>query len=54
MGILIWRQWPLSGIWVIGLFVGIEMIFNGWTLVMLGLTAKNIPVGDGGTPSPAS
>ncbi len=43
LGILIWRQWPLSGLWVIGLFVGIDMILNGWTLVMLGLTAKNLP-----------
>jgi uncharacterized membrane protein HdeD (DUF308 family) len=43
LGILIWRQWPISGLWVIGLFVGIDMIFNGWSLVMLGLTAKNLP-----------
>jgi uncharacterized membrane protein HdeD (DUF308 family) len=40
LGIMIWRQWPLSGLWVIGLFVGIEMIFYGWSLVMLSLVAK--------------
>ncbi len=44
LGMAIWRQWPLSGLWVIGLFVGIDMIFNGWSLVMLGLMAKNLPV----------
>jgi uncharacterized membrane protein HdeD (DUF308 family) len=43
LGVLIWRQWPISGLWVIGLFVGIDMICNGWTLVMLGLMAKNMP-----------
>jgi uncharacterized membrane protein HdeD (DUF308 family) len=43
LGIFIWRQWPLSGLWVIGLFVGIDMMINGWTLVMLGLMAKNLP-----------
>lgn len=43
MGFLIWKQWPLSGLWVIGLFVGIDMIFYGWSLVMLGLTAKSLP-----------
>jgi uncharacterized membrane protein HdeD (DUF308 family) len=43
LGIAIWRQWPLSGLWVIGLFVGIDMIFNGWSLVMLGLAAKKLP-----------
>ena len=43
LGIMIWRQWPVSGLWVIGLFVGIQMLFGGWSLVMLGLTAKNLP-----------
>src|ERR1700681_1308530 len=43
LGIMIWQQWPLDGLWVIGLFVGIDMIFNGWSLVMLGLAAKNLP-----------
>ena len=43
LGISIWRQWPLSGLWVIGLFIGIDMVFNGWSLVMLGLAAKKIP-----------
>lgn len=43
LGIGIWQQWPLSGLWVIGLFIGIDMIFNGWSLVMLGLAARNIP-----------
>ena len=31
LGLLIWRQWPLSGLWVIGLFIGIDMIFSGWS-----------------------
>jgi uncharacterized membrane protein HdeD (DUF308 family) len=43
LGIMIWRQWPFSGLWVIGLFVGIDMIFNGWSLVMLAVSAKNLP-----------
>jgi uncharacterized membrane protein HdeD (DUF308 family) len=40
LGIMIWRQWPDSAYWVIGLFVGIEMIFYGWSLIMLSLVAK--------------
>lgn len=43
LGVLIWQEWPLSGIWVIGLFVGIEMLFNGWALVMLSAAVKNLP-----------
>jgi uncharacterized membrane protein HdeD (DUF308 family) len=40
LGIMIWRQWPSSALWVIGMFIGIEMIFYGWSLVMLSLIAK--------------
>ncbi len=40
LGILILRQWPYSGLYIIGLFVGIDLIFNGWTLVMLSFAAK--------------
>jgi uncharacterized membrane protein HdeD (DUF308 family) len=43
LGISIWQRWPYSGLWVIGLFVGIEMLLNGWSLVMLSLTARNLP-----------
>jgi uncharacterized membrane protein HdeD (DUF308 family) len=40
LGLLINRQWPSSALWVIGLFVGIEMIFNGWAWIMLALGLK--------------
>lgn len=43
LGFLIWRQWPSSGLWVIGLFVGIEMLLYGWSLVMLAMAAKSMP-----------
>jgi uncharacterized membrane protein HdeD (DUF308 family) len=42
LGIAIWRQWPLSGFWVIGLFVGIEMLFLGMSWVTLGLAARAV------------
>ncbi len=42
LGILIWRQLPESAVWVIGLFVGLELIFNGWTWIMLGLGLKSL------------
>jgi len=58
LGISIWHRWPLSGLWVIGLFVGIDLVFNGWSLVMLGLTAKHLPIGEASTteatPEPAA
>src|SRR5271165_371641 len=42
LGILIWQQWPEVALWVIGLFVGIDMIFTGWTWVILSLGVKNL------------
>ncbi|MEW6658952.1 MAG: HdeD family acid-resistance protein [Thermodesulfobacteriota bacterium] len=44
LGILIWNRWPVSGLWVIGLFVGIDLIFGGWSAVMLALAARRLPV----------
>lgn len=41
LGVLIWRRWPLSGLWVIGLFVGIELLLHGWSLIMLGLMGRS-------------
>jgi uncharacterized membrane protein HdeD (DUF308 family) len=35
LGFCIMSSWPVSGLWVIGLFIGIDMIFDGWTEVML-------------------
>ena len=32
--------------WIIGLIVGIELIFYGWTWVMLSIAVKNIPNGE--------
>jgi uncharacterized membrane protein HdeD (DUF308 family) len=40
LGLLIYKQWPSSGLWVIGLFVGIEMIFNGWAWIMLAVSLR--------------
>jgi uncharacterized membrane protein HdeD (DUF308 family) len=42
LGILIWLQWPVSGLWVIGLFVGIDLIYTGWTWAILSLALKNL------------
>jgi uncharacterized membrane protein HdeD (DUF308 family) len=42
LGISIWRQWPESSIWVIGLFIGIDLIFTGWSWVMLGLAVRAV------------
>jgi uncharacterized membrane protein HdeD (DUF308 family) len=43
LGAAVWRQWPLSGLWFIGLFVGIEMLSSGLSWLMLGLAVRSTP-----------
>jgi uncharacterized membrane protein HdeD (DUF308 family) len=43
LGVMIWRQWPESSLWVIGVFVGIDLLFNGWSLIMLALALRGLP-----------
>lgn len=37
MGVLLLMQWPVSGLWVVGLFVGIDLIFYGWAWIALAI-----------------
>jgi uncharacterized membrane protein HdeD (DUF308 family) len=43
LGVLIWSGWPGSSLWVIGLFVGIDMLVTGWTWVILALGLRTLP-----------
>jgi uncharacterized membrane protein HdeD (DUF308 family) len=42
-GVVIYRRLPFDALWVIGLLIGLEMLFNGWTWLMLGLALRRIP-----------
>jgi uncharacterized membrane protein HdeD (DUF308 family) len=42
VGLIIYRQLPLDALWVIGLLVGLEMLLNGWTWLMLGLAIRRL------------
>ncbi len=44
LGLLIYKQWPVSGLWVIGMFIGIDLILNGWAWIMLSLGIRKLPV----------
>jgi uncharacterized membrane protein HdeD (DUF308 family) len=44
LGVLIWREWPLSGLYLIGLFLGINLIFSGAAYLALGLNVRKLPV----------
>ncbi len=42
-GLMIYKGWPSTGLWVIGLFVGIDLIFNGWAWIALALALRKTP-----------
>ena len=42
LGLMIWRELPEAALWVIGTFVGIELVFNGMTWLMLGLAVRRL------------
>ena len=40
LGGIIIAHWPVSGLWVIGLFVAVELIFHGWSYIFIALAAR--------------
>lgn len=40
LGVLILIQWPYSGLWVLGLFIAIELMVTGWTYIFMSLALK--------------
>jgi len=42
LAIMIWRTWPASTAWAIGILVGISMLFSGISRLMLSLAARRL------------
>jgi uncharacterized membrane protein HdeD (DUF308 family) len=43
LGVIIYRHAPEDAVWVLGILVGIELLFNGLNWIMLSLAIKKIP-----------
>ena len=41
IGLIFVASWPNSAEWAIGLLIGIDLIFSGWTLILLSQEAKS-------------
>ena len=41
LGVLVVSQWPISGLWVIGLFIGIDLIFYGAAWIAIALSLRS-------------
>jgi uncharacterized membrane protein HdeD (DUF308 family) len=42
-GLIIYDTYPASALWVIGLLVGVELLLNGWTWIMLSMVVRKLP-----------
>jgi uncharacterized membrane protein HdeD (DUF308 family) len=42
LGIMVWRQWPSSSLWLIGTLVGFSMIMTGTARLMISLAARRV------------
>lgn len=40
LGVMILMQWPISGLWVIGMFIAIDLIVSGWTYIITALSLR--------------
>lgn len=39
-GLVIALGWPVNSLWILGMFLAIDLIFQGWTFVAFGLALK--------------
>jgi len=42
---IIWMNWPGDSLWVIGLLLGINILFSGWAMVMFTLGVRGLTSG---------
>jgi uncharacterized membrane protein HdeD (DUF308 family) len=52
LGGIILSGWPESSLWVIGLLLGIDLIFHGWAWVILALTVRRYSAALAESPAP--
>jgi uncharacterized membrane protein HdeD (DUF308 family) len=44
LGILLWAEWPWSGIWFLGVSVGITLLLRGWAYALFAFAVHHLPV----------
>ncbi|RCS41313.1 HdeD family acid-resistance protein [Bremerella cremea] len=42
LGALIWLQWPASGLWAVGILVGVDLLMTGMALLALAATVGKV------------
>lgn len=42
LGLMIWQQWPVSGLWAVGILVGVDLLSTGISMVALAFTIRQL------------
>ncbi len=42
LGLMVWAQWPMAALWIIGLFIGINLIISGCSQLMLSMALRRL------------
>ena len=42
LGVMIYRQFPTSALWLVGVLVGVRLILAGWTMIALGSMGRAV------------
>ncbi len=40
LGVMIYRQFPVSAVWLVGVLVGVRLVLAGWTMIALGSVGR--------------
>ena len=44
LGLLLWAEWPWSGLWFLGFAVGVSLLLRGWSYIMFAIAVRTLPV----------
>ncbi|MCG8585365.1 MAG: HdeD family acid-resistance protein [Pirellulales bacterium] len=42
LGLIIWRQWPVSGLWAVGILVGVDLLMTGISMIAVSSTISKL------------
>lgn len=42
LGLALWVSWPWSGLWFLGVALGVSLILRGWSYIMLSIAARTL------------
>jgi uncharacterized membrane protein HdeD (DUF308 family) len=51
LGVMLLLEWPWSGVWFLGLTLGISLMLRGWSYVMFADAIRRLPISSEATPA---